>query len=96
MSVIMVLAMVPSVAFAADANYKIRAYSTTATGISDYEELNVTFPDGKTKPDEEAIYNELKDKGLIDSDVAEDELVLKYYNGDDGNVKKMLKAKRTE
>lgn len=96
MSVIMVLAMVPSVAFAADANYKIRAYSTTATGISDYEELDVTFPDGKTKPDEEAIYNELKDKGLIDSDVAEEALVLKYFNGDDGNVKKMLKGRGTE
>ena len=97
MSVIMVLAMVPSVAFAAGGPYKLHAYdSVKATKLADFTELDTTFADGKTEPDKTAIYEELKDKDLIDDDVTEDELVLKYYNGDDGNVKKMLKGKGTE
>ena len=96
MSVIMVLAMVPSVAFAANGPYKIHAYSVKANGVLDFEELDTTFADGKTEPDKTAIYEELKDDHLIDDDVTEDELVLKYYNGDDGNVKKMLKGKGAE
>ena len=97
MSVIMILAMVPSVAFAAaDNQYGIRAYSATAKDLADYEPLDTTFPDGKTEPDKTAIYDELIDKGLIEKDATEDELVLTYYNGDDGNVKKMLKGNGTE
>lgn len=97
MSVIMILAMVPSVAFAAGGPYKLHAYdSVKATKVADFTELDTTFADGKTEPDKTAIYEELKDKDLIDDDVTEDELVLKYYNGDDGNVKKMLKGKGTE
>lgn len=95
MSVIMVLAMVPSVAFAADAPYDIWAYKVGGT-VNDKVVLEDLLVDGKTEPDKADVLAALKDVDAVDADVTEDELVLKFYNGDDGNIKKMLKGKGVE
>ena len=50
MSVIMVLAMVPSVAFAADAPYDVWAYNEKATQEADKVVLEELLTDGKYKP----------------------------------------------
>ena len=99
MSVIMILAMVPSVAFAADAHYDIWAYNID-TGKQTV--LKMMLDDGTDKPTKaevlEKLQNTLDDDGgyLVDDDVTEDELEIKFYNGDEGNIKKMLKGKGTE
>ena len=95
MSVIMVLAMVPSVAFAADAPYDVWAYKVGGT-VNDKVVLEDLLVDGKTEPDKADVLAALKDVDAVDADVTEDELVLKFYNGDDGNIKKMLKGKGVE
>ena len=99
MSVIMILAMVPSVAFAADAHYDIWAYNID-TGKKTV--LKMMLDDGTDKPTKaevlEALQNTLDDEGeqLVDADVTADQLEIKFYNGDEGNIKKMLKGKGTE
>lgn len=99
MSVIMILAMVPSVAFAADAPYDVWAYNID-TGKKTV--LKMMLDDGTDKPTKAEVLEALKyamdDDGeqLVDDDVTEDELEIKFYNGDEGNIKKMLKGKGTE
>ncbi len=95
MSVIMILAMVPSAAFAADAPYDVWAYKVGGT-VNDKVVLEDLLVDGKTEPDKADVLAALKDVDAVDADVTEDELVLKFYNGDDGNIKKMLKGKGVE
>lgn len=103
MSVIMILAMVPSAAFAATtspAPYDVWAYNID-TGKKTTV-LKMMLDDGTDKPTKaevlEALQNTLDDDGeqLVDDDVTEDELEIKFYNGDEGNIKKMLKGKGTE
>ena len=102
MSVIMILAMVPSTAFAATSSpapYDVWAYNID-TGKKTV--LKMMLDDGTDKPTKaevlEALQNTLDDEGeqLVDADVTEDELEIKFYNGDEGNIKKMLKGKGTE
>lgn len=102
MSVIMILAMVPSTAFAATSSpapYDVWAYNID-TGKKTV--LKMMLDDGTDKPTKaevlEALQNTLDDEGeqLVDDDVTEDELEIKFYNGDEGNIKKMLKGKGTE
>lgn len=102
MSVIMILAMVPSAAFAATSSpapYDVWAYNID-TGKKTV--LKMMLDDGKDKPTKtevlEKLQNTLDDDGgyLVDDDVTEDELEIKFYNGDEGNIKKMLKGKGTE
>ena len=102
MSVIMILAMVPSAAFAATSSpapYDVWAYNID-TGKKTV--LKMMLDDGTDKPTKaevlEALQNTLDDEGeqLVDDDVTEDELEIKFYNGDEGNIKKMLKGKGTE
>lgn len=95
MSVIMVLAMVPSVAFAADAPYDVWAYKVGGT-VNDKVVLDDLLVDGKTEPDKADVLAALKDADAVDDNVTEDELEIKFYNGDDGNIKKMLKGKGVE
>lgn len=103
MSVIMILAMVPSAAFAATSSpapYDVWAYNID-TGKKTTV-LKMMLDDGTDKPTKaevlEALQNTLDDEGeqLVDDDVTEDELEIKFYNGDEGNIKKMLKGKGTE
>ncbi len=99
MSVIMILAMVPSTAFAADAQYDIWAYNID-TGKKTV--LKMMLDDGTDKPTKAEVLDKLKStldydgEQLVDDDVTEDELEIKFYNGDEGNIKKMLKGKGTE
>lgn len=102
MSVIMILAMVPSAAFAATSSpapYDVWAYNID-TGKKTV--LKMMLDDGTDKPTKaevlEKLQNTLDDDGeqLVDDDVTEDELEIKFYNGDEGNIKKMLKGKGTE
>ncbi|MBD9219364.1 MAG: hypothetical protein EGQ35_03435, partial [Clostridiales bacterium] len=102
MSVIMILAMVPSAAFAATSSpapYDVWAYNID-TGKKTV--LKMMLNDGKDKPTKAEVLDALKnipdDDGeqLVDADVTEDELEIKFYNGDEGNIKKMLKGKGTE
>ena len=102
MSVIMILAMVPSTAFAATSSpapYDVWAYNID-TGKKTV--LKMMLDDGTDKPTKaevlEKLQNTLDDDGeqLVDDDVTEDELEIKFYNGDEGNIKKMLKGKGTE
>ena len=95
MSVIMILAMVPSVAFAADAPYDVWAYKVGGT-VNDKVVLEDLLVDGKTEPDKADVLAALKDADAVDDNVTEDELEIKFYNGDDGNIKKMLKGKGVE
>lgn len=102
MSVIMILAMVPSAAFAATSSpapYDVWAYNID-TGKKTV--LKMMLDDGTDKPTKAEVLDKLKstmdDDGeqLVDDDVTEDELEIKFYNGDEGNIKKMLKGKGTE
>lgn len=102
MSVIMILAMVPSAAFAATSSpapYDVWAYNID-TGKKTV--LKMMLDDGTDKPTKaevlEALKSTMDDEGeqLVDDDVTEDELEIKFYNGDEGNIKKMLKGKGTE
>ena len=103
MSVIMILAMVPSAAFAATSSpapYDVWAYNID-TGKKTTV-LKMMLDDGTDEPTKaevlEKLQNTLDDDGeqLVDDDVTEDELEIKFYNGDEGNIKKMLKGKGTE
>ena len=102
MSVIMILAMVPSTAFAATSSpapYDVWAYNID-TGKKTVLKMMLDY--GTDKPTKaevlEKLQNTLDDDGeqLVDDDVTEDELEIKFYNGDEGNIKKMLKGKGTE
>lgn len=95
MSVIMILAMVPSVAFAADAPYDVWAYKVGGT-VNDKVVLDDLLVDGKTEPDKANVLAALKDADAVDDNVTEDELEIKFYNGDNGNIKKMLNGKGVE
>ena len=92
MSVIMVLAMVPSVAFAADAPYDVWAYKVGGT-VNDKVVLDDLLVDGKTEPNKADVLAALKDADAVDDNVTEDELEIKFYNGDNGNIKKCLTVK---
>ena len=94
MSVIMILAMVPSVAFAADAPYDVWAYNAEATQEADKVILEELLTDGKYKPTKAEILEALKDQKAVDDEVTEDELEVEFYNGDSGNINKMLKGKK--
>lgn len=95
MSVIMILAMVPSVAFAADAPYDVWAYKVGGT-VNDKVVLDDLLVDGKTEPNKADVLAALKDADAVDDNVTEDELEIKFYNGDNGNIKKMLNGKGVE
>lgn len=102
MSVIMILAMVPSAAFAATSSpapYDVWAYNID-TGKKTV--LKMMLDDGTDKPTKAEVLEALKEavdddgEQLVDDNVTEDELEIKFYNGDEGNIKKMLKGKGTE
>lgn len=100
MSVIMMLTMVPSIAFAASGSYSVRAYAIGAdgkidTGDGGYVELKNMLDDGKDRPTADEMLEALKEAGAVNNSVTADQLNFEFYNGDDGNVKKINKGTAT-
>ena len=95
MSVIMLLAMVPSTAFAATDGYDLWVYEEG--NIDDNEEakhiIEDFFSDGKDEPDAERLLKALQEEKLVDESVTADRLSYKFYNGDQtSNLQKGKKA----
>ena len=100
MSVIMMLTMVPSIAFAAVGPYSVRAYAVDAGGKIDtsdgsYVELNDMLTDGKDRPTSDEMLAALKGAGAVADSVTAEQLNFEFYNGDDGNIKKINKGTAT-
>lgn len=100
MSVIMILSMVPSIAFAANGQYSVRAYAIGADGKIDtsdkgYVLLKNILDDGKDRPTADEMLDALKEAGEVDDSVTADQLSFEFYNGDDGNIKKINKGTAT-
>ena len=100
MSVIMILSMVPSIAFAANGQYSVRAYAIGADGKIDtsdkgYVLLENILDDGKDRPTADEMLAALKDARAVDDSVTVDQLSFEFYNGDDGNIKKINKGTAT-
>ena len=100
MSVIMILSMVPSIAFAASGQYSVRAYAVDADGKIDtsdkgYVLLENILDDGKDRPTADEMLAALKDARAVDESVTADQLSFEFYNGDDGNIKKINKGTAT-
>ena len=100
MSVIMILSMVPSIAFAANGQYSVRAYAIGTDGKIDtsdkgYVLLENILDDGKDRPTADEMLDALKEAGEVDDSVTADQLSFEFYNGDDGNIKKINKGTAT-